>query len=142
MPSFQQALAEIVDRLQRVNTVLDVGFKAGARYPGGETVSQVAWDNEYGDPAEGRVPRPFFRRMIAANKTQWAPQLAALLNQGDSVELAMNRLGGNIKEELMMSINEFTDPPLKPSTIARKGFDKPLIETKHMRDSANYWIDE
>lgn len=141
MPSFQQALAEIVDRLQRANTVLDVGFRSGAKYPDGTPVAQVAWDNEYGDPAEGRVPRPFFRRMIAANKTQWAPQLAGLLVRGDSVNLAMHKMGGSIKEELMMSINEFTDPELKQSTIDKKGFDKPLIETRLMRDSIDYWID-
>jgi len=138
MPSFQSALEEIVRRIEAGNTVLDVGFKSGAKYPEGESVAQVAWDNEYGDPKEGRVPRPFFRRMIASEKKNWGPQLAALLSRGDSVELAMNKLGGNIKEELEMSINEFTDPPLKPSTIAKKGFAKPLIETALMRNSVTY----
>ncbi|MDN5158227.1 hypothetical protein LVK59_28730, partial [Escherichia coli] len=38
------------------------------------------------------------------------------------------------------SIRAFESPPLSPITIARKGFDKPLIDTGDMQKSVSYEV--
>jgi hypothetical protein len=83
-------------------------------------------------------PRPFFRNMINANQDTWGPTLAALLKEnGYDSKQALGALGEDMVGQLKESINTFTDPPNAPSTIAGKGFDKPLIHTGQMVDSVS-----
>lgn len=135
-------LTKYLDDMQKQvaqGAVLRVGFLEGAMHPG-ETenapevpVAQVAAWNEWGDPAKGRVARPFFRNMIEAKKGGWGRSMATILqNNGGDIVNALELMGDGIKGQLVRSINEFTDPPLKPATIARKGFDKPLIASADM----------
>lgn len=118
---------------------LAVGFMDGATYPDGTQVATVAFWNEFGtihSPA-----RPFFRNMIAQKSGTWAPKMAKLAkmtNYDGPAVLAL--MGEDIKGALQHSINTFTVPPLAPSTIARKGFDKPLIDTAHMLNSITYKV--
>ena len=120
-----------------------VGFMAGALYPDGTPVAAVAAKNEYGDPSENRPPRPFFRRMIEAEQSTWAGKLvkAAQFTGGDAVK-SLGLLGEDIAGALQKSINDFQDPALADSTIARKGFAKPLIDTAHMINSVTYVVEE
>jgi hypothetical protein len=115
-----------------------VGFMAGATYPDGTPVAAVAFWNEYGDPAHNRPPRPFFRQMIAKESPTWAPKMAKLAKvykyDGPAV-LAL--MGEDIKGALQQSINDLTTPELADSTIAAKGFAKPLIDSSHMLNSVD-----
>ena len=52
----------------------------------------------------------------------------------------MGQVGALIAGQLQKSINETNNPPLSPRTIARKGFDKPLIDTGHMWNSVNFEV--
>ena len=116
-----------------------VGFMDGATYPDGTPVAAVAYWNEFGK--EGQPPRPFFRQMIAAESPAWPKKMAALAKatgyDGDKV-LAL--MGEDIKGALQQSINDFQTPGLAPSTIAEKGFSKPLIDTSHMLNSIAYEV--
>ena len=49
-------------------------------------------------------------------------------------------IGEDVEGALKQSITELVDPPLAPSTIQRKGFDKPLVETGHMLQSTGYEV--
>ena len=136
--ALQKRLAELAQSLGEAKT-LRVGFLEGATYPDGESVAMVAAANEFGDPGMNRPPRPFFRRMIEDKSPQWGDDIGkiAVAVKYDASTL-FPLMGERIKEQLQASIREFTDPALAPSTVARKGFDKPLIETSHMLNSVDY----
>ena len=122
---------------------VSVGFMAGATYPEGTPVAAVAFWNEYGVPSHNQPPRPFFRQMIAKESPTWAPKMAKLAKateyDGPKV-LAL--MGEDIKGALQQSINDFTTPALKESTVEAKGFAKPLIDTSHMLNSIAYEVKE
>ena len=119
-----------------------VGFMEGATYPDGTPVAAVAFWNEFGKGVESKegnyfqMPRPFFRQMIAKESPTWPGKMAKLAKatdyDGDKV-LAL--MGEDIKGALQQSINDFTTPALKESTVEAKGFAKPLIDTSHMLNS-------
>ncbi len=111
--------------------VLNVGFPEGSTESDGTSTPLVAYINEFGK--EGQPPRPFFRRMIAKESPHWGKDLGKFLKKHnfDAIS-ALKDMGEEIHGELVESIQELVDPPLAPSTIARKGFDKPLIETGRM----------
>lgn len=147
------ALKVIVDK---ADTSVEVGFLEGATYPDGTPVAEVAYFNEYGTTraAEGPAtkegatpragfspPRPFFRTMIAKEQSSWGPKLAAAYKgtNGD-IKQSFDIVGGDIEGALIQSINDFTTPALAPSTIKRKGFSKPLIESSHMVNSTGHRV--
>lgn len=136
--ALEKRLAELAESLGDAKT-LRVGFLEGATYPDGESVAMVAAANEFGDPGMNRPPRPFFRRMIEEKSPQWGDDIGkiAVAVKYDASTL-FSLMGERIKEQLQSSIREFTDPELAPSTVAKKGFDKPLIETSHMLNSVDY----
>lgn len=118
------------------SALLKVGFQDGSIYPDGQLVSTVAAYNEFGVPARNQPPRPFFRNMIAKNSIGWGILLGDyLVNNDFDAKISLSKLGENMINQLQDSIVELTDPPLSPVTIAKKGFDKPLIDTSHMLHS-------
>jgi len=85
--------------------------------------------------------RPFFRSMIAAKQPEWANGVGNALNVYDfDTEKALSAMGETIRSQLSDSIRDFNSPRNAPSTIARKGFDNPLIDSGHMMNSTNYWV--
>lgn len=136
-------LQTITGRLGKAPSV-NVGFLEEATYPDtGESVALVAYANEYGDSARGRPPRPFMRNMIAKHKSEWGPAVSKnLKDTGYDAKKTLDRMGQGIAGQMKQSIIDLTDPPLAPSTIARKGFAKPLIDTSHMLNSVDYEVKE
>jgi len=120
---------------------LRVGFLENAKYPDGTPVAMIAAIQDYGAPNAGIPPRPFFRNMIAAKSPEWPAAIAQLLkdNNLDAVK-ALDQTGFAIEGQLRESIQQTNAPPLAPSTIARKGFDKPLIDTGHMYNSVDHEV--
>jgi hypothetical protein len=134
-------MANIARRIKRSGT-LRVGFLEGATYPDGTPVAMVAAIQNFGAPAMGIPPRPFFSNMIAEKSANWGPQLARILhNNGNDVDKSLELMGLGIGGQLVQAINDMNDPPLAPATIAGKGFEKPLIDTGHMRQSVDYEIE-
>lgn len=115
---------------------VDVGFQNNATEEDGTLTALVAALNEYGVPSHNQPPRPYFRRMIAKRKGSWPADSAKLLKQNDyDVLTALGVMGDVIKEQLEDSIRELVSPPLAESTIQKKGFSKPLIDTSMMLNS-------
>jgi len=86
-------------------------------------------------------PRPYFRGMIAKNKGEWGSQLGKIIKAADyDAEVAMGRLGELVKGQLQTSIRDFSDPANAKSTIAKKGFNDPLIGDATMVNSADYEV--
>ena len=132
-------------RLSEIRASLDVakkvrvGFLEGATYPDGTAVAQVAFWNEYG--TDTAPPRPFFRDMIKSKSGTWGDGIAVQLRENNmDVGKAMEVAGMGIKGQLVESINEFSSPSNAAATVAIKGFDKPLIDTGHMRNSVDYEV--
>lgn len=134
----QRRLAELTERVTRPGT-LRVGFLEGATYPDGKPVAMIA---AIQDGGSGTIPpRPFFRNMIADKKGGWGNDVAVALRATDfDATAALHLVGQNIEGQLRQSIKDTNSPPLAPSTIARKGFDKPLIETAHMFNSVDHEV--
>jgi hypothetical protein len=80
--------------------------------------------------------------MISANSTQWPGEFSQLIRSSNyDARLALGLMGERIKSQLQDSIRELNSPPLAESTIKRKGFDKPLVDTGHMQNSVDYAVD-
>lgn len=134
-------LEEIARRLRR-GAAVKVGFLENATYPDGTKVALIAAIQDFGAPSVGIPPRPFFRNMVADKQGQWPEALVRLLEQTDyDAERALALMGEGIAGQLRQSIVDTNDPPLKPATIARKGHDKPLIDSGHMLASVDYEVE-
>lgn len=83
--------------------------------------------------------RPFFRNAIAGNRQDWKKKYAFLLKR-NAFEMATKTLAEIIVGDIKKSITTLENPPLSKSTIKRKGFNKPLIDTGHMLNSVDYRI--
>jgi len=128
-------LAELGEKLGKGGQ-LDVGFLAGATEADGTSVALVAALNEFGT---GRMPpRPFMRPTVANNKSKWGPNLGTALKATNYDPMkSLDLLGEEIVGEIKQTINSVTSPKLAESTIARKGFEKPLIDTSTMINSVD-----
>ena len=136
--AFSVKLNELKGKLDKAKKVR-VGFLEGATYPDGTAVAQVAFWNEYG--TDTAPPRPFFRDMIKAKSGTWSAGVAVQLKANNmDVGKALNLAGMGIKDQLVDSINEFSTPENAAATVAKKGFNKPLIDTGHMRNSVDYEV--
>lgn len=132
------ALSAIAKQLSHPETVR-IGFLAGASYPDGTPVGLVAAINEYGAPSRGIPPRPFFRNMIADKSADWPEALGKTLQATDLDQTkALELMGQGVAAQLRDSIVKTDSPPNAPSTIAKKGSSKPLVDTGHLLASVDF----
>lgn len=136
--------------------VVRIGFLENATYPSGKSVAMIAAIQDFGAPGAGIPPRPFFRNMIAAKKSEWGPAMGQLLidNNYNAVR-ALELTGEAVAGQLRQSIIDTNEPPLAASTLRKRGvaagtkYDpanpatygaKPLVDTGHMLNSVNYEV--
>lgn len=135
--ALESKLNNLVRKLTGHQPVLKVGFFEEATYPDGTPVAEVATFQEFGTAKI--PPRPFFRNMIADNQASWGKGMAMALKKSNyDAKQALEITGQVVAGQLKQSIIDLVTPPLSPATIARKGFDKPLIDTAHMLNSVSY----
>ncbi|HHN8476258.1 TPA: hypothetical protein ACRRWY_003709 [Morganella morganii] len=85
-------------------------------------------------------PRPFFRNTISEGKKTWPQVLSdAIADSGDEKK-ALSILGEVIKDELSNAVLSWETPHNALSTWAKKGFNKPLIDTGQMAKSFSYEV--
>jgi len=133
-------LAGIADRL-KTGDVTRVGFLEGSTYPDGTPTAMIAAIQNFGAPARGIPPRPFFSNMITQCGPQWGDEMAKVLRAARyDGALTLARMGERIAGQLRESVRATNSPALSPITIARKGFAKPLIDTGHMWNSIAYEV--
>jgi hypothetical protein len=138
------ALKSIEDKIVNAG-VLRVGFLEGARYPakkgkgGALNVAQVAFWNEFGTVRA--PPRPFFRTTIQKQSPTWGNRLGAAVKATNyDGQKALALLGQSMRDDVESSIAQWASPGNAPSTIARKGFDKPLVDTGVMQRAVDYEV--
>lgn len=111
------------------------------------TATVAAW-NEEGRVAGSKFggatipPRPFIRlgftpKMVSLVGKGSGQHLESVLNGATTWESFYDNLAKNLKDIMQDTITEWDTPPNSPVTIRLKGFNDPLIETGHMRDTVD-----
>jgi len=133
-------LRELSEKVRNPGT-LQVGFLENATYPDGTSVAYVAAIQEFGAPAAGILPRPYFRTMVAEKSPTWGKAIGDLLVNNDyDATRTLELTGQGVKGQLQQSIVDFDSVPLAPATVAAKGNDKQLVDTGHMLNSVDYRV--
>ncbi len=136
-----QQLSDMSHALETASKVR-IGFLEGRTYPDGTSVAMVAAIQDFGAPAAGIPPRPFFRNMIAKKKGEWPTAIGKLLKANNyDARKTLEQTGAAIGGQLRQSIIDTNSPPLKPATIRRKGFDKPLVDTGLMLNTVDHEVE-
>lgn len=125
-------LDEIAKSLDNGGT-LRAGFLEGATYPDGTSVAMVAAIQEYGAPAAGIPPRPYFRPTISGHSEEWGDLIASQLPAANyDAGKALKVVGEQIKGELQEAIASVDSPPLSDVTLMlrkMKSEDQNLVVT-------------
>lgn len=141
----ERHLKEIEKQLGR-GAHVRVGFLASATYPAGVDdekaglhVAQVAAWNEWGTATSPE--RPFFRDMVEKKSPRWGVTLGNILRKNNyDGERSLSLMGEVVKGQLVQSIRNWSSPANAPRTVAKKGFNKPLIDTGVMLRSVDYQV--
>jgi len=128
--------------LQRLTELeIQVGFQGDQTYEDGTSLAEVAAFNEFGT---SNIPeRPFMRQSFEnhENELQAACDIVnRALASGGNTDQALNQLGVAVKALVQEEIVNGDFAPNAESTIKRKGSERPLVDTGHMRQSVNYVI--
>ena len=142
MTDLAEKVAAHLDKLIKdIETVgvLKVGINESATYPNGLEVAKVAFWNEVG--TVNMPSRPFLRNTFANKNKEWANLAKYLFVQTNyDLKRTWGMLGEKVVDDLKDAITAFDDPANAQSTIKKKGFNKPLVDTGVMRDSIIYDI--
>ena len=121
------SLSAALSKYKDMNASVRVGVLENATYPDGTPVAMVAFWNEYGTRTS--PVRAFFRTTVSENKKNWVLSVQNLMKIHNDPKQVMGLIGVHMQEQIVQSINTWSDPPNSAYTIAKKGFDKPLVET-------------
>ena len=136
-------MAQILKRLQ--DSAITVGLhKDTGSYESGEKVTEVAAWNEFGTD---HIPeRSFLRSTIAENRAKYQGEFQKAyliaIQGGMNLRAAAGFIGNVARDDIKQKIIDIKDPANAPSTVAKKGFDDPLIETKKMLNSIRWKFEE
>lgn len=121
-----------------------VGDEAEASHAGGElSISEIGEIHEFG---LGVPRRSFIADWVDENEERHRSQIRKIAEQVmkgkiESWDQGLERLGVLYVAEVQKRIAVGIDPPLAPSTIARKGSSKPLIDTGALRSAITYKVE-
>lgn len=121
------SLSAALSKYKDMNASVRVGVLENSTYPDGTPVAMVAFWNEYGTRTS--PVRAFFRTTVSENKKNWVLSVQNLMKIHNDPKQVMGLIGVHMQEQIVQSINTWSDPPNSAYTIAKKGFDKPLVET-------------
>ena len=127
---------DIYKELKKQHAKIEVGFLEGEKYPDGKSVAEVAAFNEFG--GGHTPPRPFMRTCCERRRNKWRKVIKDNLAKNPDVRTTMAELAQVMVEDLKDYIKIWTYPPNAPSTIARKGFNDPLVDTGRMMNSVDW----
>jgi len=131
-----QKLADIAKRL--MDSAVTVGVHRDEKaYSDGTRVQDVAAWNEYGTDS---IPeRSFVRSTLADKRKTYFRRVSVLASAAirgtDKIPDGMLRIGHVAKSDIKRKINEIKSPPNAPATVAKKGRNDPLVDTRHLLQS-------
>jgi phage gpG-like protein len=107
---------------------------------------EVAAIHEFGAPQAGIPQRSFVRATVDNKRSEIEAAQATLAKQivegKIDGETAMERLGAKVEGLMKGAISAGIAPPNAPSTIARKGSSKPLVDTGQLKSAITYQTEE
>lgn len=106
--------------------------------PDAPYLDKIAFWNEFG--TENIPARPFLRRAQANVNKKGEMWLKALMENGDTLEQAMKKIGVRMQAEIKTQITRGTFTANAPSTIARKGSSRPLVDTGNLLQSVHWGL--
>lgn len=110
-----------------------------------EDLQKIALFNELGVEEKHIPARPFLRYSFDLNKDHWAQMMMdgvwdVLRQDSVSPTRIQNRIGKAMQASIKKSIVDWKVPPNSDVTVKIKGFNDPLVDTGHMRDSVMYKV--
>lgn len=133
---FKRMLEELAGKQVRI------GFQRGeTTEEDGTDICDVAAWNELG--TSNMPSRPFLRKSVDENEAKinnFVQSQKQRLVRGESAEQILKEIGIFQKDLIQEKITEGSFEPNAPSTISKKGSNKPLIDTGRMRQSVNFVI--
>ena len=134
------SLSAALSKYKDMKASVRVGVLENATYPDGTPVAMVAFWNEYGTRTS--PVRAFFRTTVSEQKKNWVLSVQNLMKMHNDPKKVMGLIGVHMQEQIVQSINTWSDPPNSAYTIAKKGFDKPLVERGIMMRSIKSEVGE
>ena len=99
--------------------------------------------NEYGT---SKIPqRPFMRTSVSRHGKSWGVKSAKAVQsamKGMPISQVTELVGMQMKSDISSTLTNGPWTPNAPSTIAKKGSSRPLIDTGELRASINYKVEK
>ncbi|ODN41237.1 hypothetical protein [Piscirickettsia litoralis] len=131
-----------------INTrALKVGFFGGEKNDDKEnspTIAAVARANEFGVPERNIPARPFMQQTLEAHgfyKRSLAIRLGRVIRGTRTFDGQLVAIGEKMASDIKTTITNGNFAANAPSTIAKKGSDKPLIDLGNLRANVSHRID-
>lgn len=134
-------LAKAIDSISQKNVYIGViGNNAGRE--GELNNAQLMAIHEFG--TEHIPERAPIRKTMAKNGdgygTMFEKAIMGVLEGNSDADLILNRIGAQVAGDVVGEIQSGVGPELAPSTIKRKGSDRPLIDTGALVQSISYEV--
>lgn len=127
-----------------VKLEVQVGFQRGeGSSEDGTDLVDIAAFNELGTSTS--PARPFMKQNFENHEKELQAACNVVnktISTGGTAEQALDKLGVFSKGLVQQEIVDGEFEPNKPSTIKKKGSDRPLIDTGNMRQSVQYVVRE
>lgn len=142
MAAADDSLGELYALANAGGLGVKVGILDGATHTDekGRTVpiAEYAMANEYGTR---RIPmRPAFRFTADKRMSEWEEMLGGLLGSGMDPRAALTQVGEQVAADIQEAIDQWSNDPNAPSTIARKRSrrNNPLVDSGDMLDAVDF----
>lgn len=123
---------------------IHVGFQRGKGvYENGADVADVAMYNEFG--TSKIPPRPFMEQSFKRHEQEYVEECENIFNamvKGQKTSGLIRIFGQKVKKDIVDEIERGEFVPNAPSTVAKKGFNKPLYETGLLEKSISYYTEK
>ena len=134
-------LAKAIDSISQKDVYIGVIGDNASR--GGElNNAQLMAIHEFG--TEHIPERAPIRKTMAKNGesygTMFEKAITGVLDGNSDADLILNRIGAQVAGDVVGEIQSGVGPELAPSTIKRKGSDRPLIDTGALVQSISYEV--
>lgn len=120
-------------------TVTKSQVKDGRKKKAGQSMAQIAFDNEYGNRKKNIPARPFMTTSFDENREQISRVIEGeynkIIDNQSTLTKSLNLIGLYGVDLIQAKIRAIHTPPNSPTTIARKKSSKPLIDFGQMIQS-------
>jgi len=132
-----------IDASNDLEVAVGIHEDAGLNENGDDILEYAIW-NHYGTDT---IPKRPFVDLAADRNNNWQKYVdeayGNLVDKDTSLKAEAGKVGDIAVRDMKAIIeNKEVPPPNKPSTIKKKGFDHPLIETGALLSKIKYKIDE